>query len=139
MGNDNTMKETADVDTGFEAQTSTTIQNKEIDATAEFSEHGEVNTNDEIPSQEILNKIGDLVVLNQDGKAVPFRSLYSGPNVARRVLIIFIRHFFCGVRSPQISTKYVYCADYANVYGRQLVLPRVHPHAHRINHPKCSS
>ncbi|KAJ8062432.1 hypothetical protein OCU04_008972 [Sclerotinia nivalis] len=57
---------------------------------------GDVNTDNEIPSQEILKKIESMIVLDRDGKTRPFKSLYSGPNVARRVLIVFIRHFFCG-------------------------------------------
>lgn len=58
---------------------------------------GDVNTNNDIPSQEVLKKVESMIVLDRDGKTRPFKSLYSGPNVARRVLVIFIRHFFCGV------------------------------------------
>jgi len=67
-----------------------------VDNTAEFD--GDVNTNNEIPSQEVLRRVEDMNLLDQDGKTIPFKHLYSGPNVARRVMIIFIRHFFCGVR-----------------------------------------
>lgn len=66
------------------------------DIDPEFEFVGDVNTDNEIPSQEILRKIESMIVLDRDGKTRPFKSLYSGPNVARRVLIIFIRHFFCG-------------------------------------------
>lgn len=62
--------------------------------------NGDVNTNNAIPTQEDLKKIESLTVLDRDGKVVPFKSIYTGTNVARRVLIIFIRHFFCGVRPP---------------------------------------
>ncbi|KAF7874080.1 hypothetical protein EAF04_002752 [Stromatinia cepivora] len=65
-----------------------------VDPSYEFV--GDVNTNNELPSQEILKKIESMIVLDRDGKTRPFKSLYSGPNVARRVLIVFIRHFFCG-------------------------------------------
>jgi hypothetical protein len=60
---------------------------------------GDVNTNNEIPTQEVLKSVEDMTVLDKDGKIIPFKNLYSGPNVTRRVLVIFIRHFFCGVRS----------------------------------------
>ena len=63
--------------------------------TVEFT--GDLDTNHEIPSQKILRSVEDLPLLDRDGKTVPFKTLYSGPNVTRRVLIIFIRHFFCGV------------------------------------------
>lgn len=58
---------------------------------------GEVDTNNEIPSLQVLRAIENYTVFDRDGKTHPFRSLYTGHNVARRVLIIFIRHFFCGV------------------------------------------
>ncbi|ESZ91663.1 hypothetical protein SBOR_7961 [Sclerotinia borealis F-4128] len=46
-----------------------------VDPSAEFV--GDINTNNDLPSQAMLKRV-------------------EGPNVARRVLIIFIRHFFCG-------------------------------------------
>ncbi|RYP55335.1 hypothetical protein DL768_000090 [Monosporascus sp. mg162] len=57
---------------------------------------GEVQTNNDLPSLETLRKIESYTVLDADGRSHPFKSLYAGRNVARRVLIIFIRHFFCG-------------------------------------------
>ncbi|KAL2071106.1 hypothetical protein VTL71DRAFT_12341 [Oculimacula yallundae] len=64
------------------------------DATADFS--GEVNTNNNLPSQETLKRVENHPILDQDGRSIPFKNLYTGPNVARRVLVIFIRHFYCG-------------------------------------------
>ncbi|KAI0402556.1 hypothetical protein F4802DRAFT_351472 [Xylaria palmicola] len=58
--------------------------------------HGEVETNDEIPSQNALRALDDYIVLDRYGKSHTFRSLYSARNVARRVLVIFVRHFLCG-------------------------------------------
>lgn len=64
---------------------------------------GEVQTNNELPSAETIRKLEDHTVLDADGKSHTFKSLYSGTNVARRVLVIFVRHFFCGVRrSPPV-------------------------------------
>lgn len=59
--------------------------------------NGAVESNNELPSIETLRKIENYVVLDRDGKTHPFKSLYTGKHVARRVLIIFVRHFFCGV------------------------------------------
>ncbi|KAK0102268.1 hypothetical protein ONS95_005890 [Cadophora gregata] len=64
------------------------------DASADFS--GEVNTNNNIPSQETLKRVENLPILDQDGRSIPFKNLYTGPNVTRRVLVIFVRHFYCG-------------------------------------------
>jgi hypothetical protein len=75
-----------------------TSSKTQVDNTADFQ--GEVCTNNNLPTQADLKRIENLNVLDQDGKPVPFKNLYSGPNVAKRVLIIFIRHFFCGVRTP---------------------------------------
>jgi hypothetical protein len=65
------------------------------DGSSDFK--GEVETNNEIPSIQALRAIENYTVVDRNGKTHPFKSLYSGHNVARRVLIIFIRHFFCGV------------------------------------------
>jgi hypothetical protein len=63
---------------------------------------GSVDSNHDLPSPEVLRKIENYVVLDRDGKSHPFKSLYTGKHVARRVLVIFVRHFFCGV-SPCLS------------------------------------
>lgn len=65
------------------------------DPTGEFS--GDLDTNNELPSQAMLKKVEDTMILDEHNKSRPFKSIYTGPNVARRVLVIFVRHFFCGV------------------------------------------
>lgn len=82
------------------SQTAAPSSKPDIDAANPLDFHGTVNTNNDLPSPETLAKIGDYMLLDRDGKSHPFRSLYSGKHVARRVLIIFVRHFFCGVRPP---------------------------------------
>ncbi|RYC56855.1 hypothetical protein CHU98_g9356 [Xylaria longipes] len=57
---------------------------------------GEVETNNEIPSAAVLRAVENHTVIDSAGKFHTFKSLYSGPNVARRILVIFVRHFFCG-------------------------------------------
>lgn len=57
---------------------------------------GEVQTTNDLPSREDLKKTEDYMVLDRDGKTHTFKSLYTGPNVPRRVLVVFVRHFFCG-------------------------------------------
>jgi hypothetical protein len=81
--------------------TSSTAVEHTADTSIEFS--GDLNTNNDLPTRETLKQVEDFPILDQDGKAVPFKTLYTGPNVARRVLIIFIRHFFCGVCLPSPS------------------------------------
>ncbi|OAR05961.1 hypothetical protein LLEC1_05115 [Akanthomyces lecanii] len=66
----------------------------DIDKPADFD--GQVATNDEIPSDATIAKVADYVLLDKHGKSHTFKSLYNSRNGARRVLVIFIRHFFCG-------------------------------------------
>jgi len=58
---------------------------------------GDVNTNNEIPSQATLRKVENFMLLDRDGRAIQFKDVYGGKHGARRVLVIFIRHFYCGV------------------------------------------
>jgi hypothetical protein len=73
------------------------------DDTNPLDYQGDVPTNNNLPSQETLRKLEKYTVLDESGKSHTFKSLYTGPNVARRVLIIFVRHFFCGVREPNFA------------------------------------
>lgn len=54
---------------------------------------------DKLPSTESLHAAETYEVLDREGKAHSFKSLYSAPSSTSRVLLIFIRHFFCGVSS----------------------------------------
>lgn len=59
---------------------------------------GDIKVSAALPSRSALEKIADLSVFDVDGNSIPFKSLYwSDSDDSKRVLIIFIRHFFCGV------------------------------------------
>lgn len=49
-----------------------------------------------IPSEAMLRAAADLPVYDRQGKSHSFHTLYAAPG--ERHLIIFVRHFFCGVR-----------------------------------------
>ena len=49
------------------------------------------------PTKAELDAVADHCVQDADGNKIPFKQLYEAKP---RVLIIFIRHFFCGVRFP---------------------------------------
>lgn len=60
---------------------------------------GDVHVHNNAPRRKDVERIAELPVLDQDGKPHTFQSLL-GPannNERSRTLIIFIRHFFCGV------------------------------------------
>ncbi|KAK0626896.1 AhpC/TSA antioxidant enzyme-domain-containing protein, partial [Immersiella caudata] len=69
--------------------------NTDVDASA-LDFEGTVDSNNDLPSAATLARIGNFLVLDRDGKSHAFKTLYTGKHVARRVLIIFVRHFFCG-------------------------------------------
>lgn len=58
---------------------------------------GNVGTDDEIPSKETIAKVAEYRLQDKHGKLTPFKDLYRGSGQKRRVLVIFIRHFYCGV------------------------------------------
>lgn len=96
------------------ASSTTAIPSKDDTNPLDFQ--GDVQTNNNLPAPETLRKLGKYTVLDESGKSHTFKSLYTGPNVARRVLIIFIRHFFCGVSHsslpypPGSALKNSYCS-----------------------------
>lgn len=55
---------------------------------------GDIKSTSKPPSQSDLQKAASLPILDASGKSHKFKSLYDGK---RKVLIVFIRHFFCGV------------------------------------------
>lgn len=64
---------------------------------------GTVDVNNDIPTEKDLENVGDLLVLDANGASRPFKDLYKAPNVAPKQLIIFIRHFFCGVSIAMLT------------------------------------
>jgi hypothetical protein len=46
------------------------------------------------PDQKTLQEAGDLEIFDQSCKALKFEELY---NTEDRAVVVFIRHFFCGV------------------------------------------
>ena len=69
------------------------------DSPADFKADIKVTNNP--PTKGDLEKVADLPVLDQNRKKYTFKSLYAdNENGPRRVLVIFIRHFFCGVCMP---------------------------------------
>ena len=66
--------------------------------TGEFK--GDIQVDDTLPNAKMLDKAGGLMVLDADKRKHSFKSLYEGKG---RILVVFIRHFFCGVGLPSHS------------------------------------
>ena len=103
-----------------------------VDPQADFV--GDIKVNNNPPTKATLEKVAELPVLDSDKKSRTFKSLYAdnedGP---QRVLIIFIRHFFCGVRSPFSRPSQQSELPLTN-YLPQTELPRIPPRP-RSRHP----
>ena len=58
---------------------------------------GDIEVNDDAPTASNLVKCADFPVLDSNRQPRSFKSLYSGDTSTKRTLVLFIRHFFCGV------------------------------------------
>ena len=57
---------------------------------------GDINVSNDLPTEQQLKRAAEHPVLDPEGKTHTFKSL-SSPEDGSRVLVIFIRHFLCGV------------------------------------------
>lgn len=80
-------------------------QEAEAEKEPELDFVGNVEVNNDIPSEDDLKKVEDMLVLDAQGRGRPFKDLYKGEGVAPRQLVIFVRHFFCGVSPPLSSVE----------------------------------
>ncbi|KAF2251088.1 hypothetical protein BU26DRAFT_423657 [Trematosphaeria pertusa] len=87
-----TSADTPDATTPPFSPSSTTpvLEKQDLDFT------GNVEVNNDLPTEKDLKRVDDLLVLDAQGQSRPFRDLYKGEGVAPRQMIIFVRHFFCG-------------------------------------------
>lgn len=87
----------------------------------ELDFQGDVLVSNDIPTQTDLDKCADLLVLDAQGTSRPFKTLYAGEGVAPRQLIIFVRHFFCGV-GISLPSAIRYGPDWMQEYPRGIAL-----------------
>lgn len=91
--------------------TPSSLQQPDVDTSRPKDFEVEVDTDDVLPDIETVRGLQDHLVLDKEGKTRTFRSLYNGKNSARRVLVVFIRHFFCGVRDYGPGPNYTSCCS----------------------------
>lgn len=99
---------------------------------------GNIDVSAEKPSAEDIKKVEDLPILDVEGKTHPFKSLYTSELGFKRVLILFIRHFFCGVRIPHYHIAHNHVSDRLTDLLVRIELSRIHPHSRRVSHPRIS-
>ena len=56
---------------------------------------GDIQVDDTLPNKKMLDKANGLKLLDEDKKQHAFKDLHDGTG---RTLVVFVRHFFCGVR-----------------------------------------
>ncbi|KAI1060343.1 hypothetical protein LB506_011044 [Fusarium annulatum] len=69
-----------------------------MDNSCEIPQGKEVSSsqlNDDLLTADVLKIADGIEVLDGKGEKHTFKSIYSGPEVPRRVLVVFVRHFFC--------------------------------------------
>ena len=94
-------------DAGKDIQAAGAIDPKAETTAGDFD--GDIKVSNKLPTIAELKKVADLPVLDADGQSQPFKNIYSGEKATRRVLVIFVRHFFCGV---SISLPCLYHRQY---------------------------
>jgi hypothetical protein len=58
----------------------------------------EIDSPSSLPSETAWRLAGEVELIDSDGNKRPFKSIYSGSTaVGEQQLVIFVRHFFCGV------------------------------------------
>jgi hypothetical protein len=66
----------------------------------------EIDISDSRPGDSMLAAAGKIPIFDSDGKGRPFSSIYSGDTaIGEQQMVIFVRHFFCGVSLISCSTK----------------------------------
>lgn len=69
--------------------------------TGEFN--GDIHVDNTPPNKKMLEKAKGLTVLDHDKKKYSFQTLYEGKG---RILMVFIRNFFCGVSLTHPTCAY---------------------------------
>lgn len=69
-----------------------------------YSDPAAHTVNDDLPTKAMLDACDNLIVYDSTGRGIPFGSLYKDPKGKSaqnaKVMIIFVRHFYCGVCQP---------------------------------------
>ena len=61
---------------------------------------GKLKVSERLPTKSELSKVENLPIFNSKGESIPFSSLWT----RQRTMIVFIRHFLCGVCSNSVGT-----------------------------------
>lgn len=53
-----------------------------------------------LPEKKTVDAAGELLIKDEKGTEIAFKSLYANKPAGEKQLIVFVRHFFCGVCRP---------------------------------------
>ncbi|KAF2102452.1 hypothetical protein NA57DRAFT_7658, partial [Rhizodiscina lignyota] len=65
---------------------------------------GDLDVSNTLPTADVLKKCAELPVYDADGKQHSFKSLVEGDGSGSKHMVIFIRHFFCGICQEYVRT-----------------------------------
>ena len=89
----------------------------------------------ELPDAQALQEAGELLIKDEAGKEIPFKTLYENKSNSQQ-LIIFIRHFFSSVSYIPLWLP----SNHIRSDNRPTGLRRLHPHSQRrapTSLPQC--
>lgn len=85
----------------------------------------------ELPDEKTLAEAGEIMIKDKDGGQLALKSLWSGKAQGEKQLIVFIRHFFCGVsvaRARPLEARRRGCAATdGRGSGRRMLTPSPWP------------
>lgn len=72
----------------------------------------------QLPDAGTLKEVGEFLIKDENGKEIQFKSLYE--DKPGRQLVVFIRHFYCGVRSRPSPIIHLLTHDVCNSTAKNL-------------------
>lgn len=66
-----------------------------------------------LPDKKAVEAAGELLIKDGKGNEIAFKSLFADKPAGEKQLIVFVRHFFCGVRqsiSPNLRNDQADCS-----------------------------
>lgn len=70
----------------------------------QLQDQDQIQVSDSLPDANAIDSAGNIPIFDSEGNSRPFKSIYSGDSaIGEQQMVLFVRHFFCGVSSPHPS------------------------------------
>jgi hypothetical protein len=65
----------------------------------------QIDISDNLPDAKTMEQVSEIPIFDSEGNSRPFKSIYSGElAIGEQQMVLFVRHFFCGVSFSFIVT-----------------------------------